>query len=207
MLTTSPRPSIFYFNPAVLPIMNTPINVAITRRVKPGREREFEETLRAFAHDSLGEPGMRGVYLLHPSAESGSNEYGILRSFASAADREAFYQSPLYRQWLTTIEPLVEGEVNYRELHGLEAWFRHPEMPNPPEWKMALLTWIAVWPVSMAVPAALDPLIGQRVPNVIFAGAVAAGIVLVLTWVAMPLLVKFVRGWLQPKKPLTPVHL
>jgi uncharacterized protein len=179
--------------------MNTSINVAITRRVKPGREREFEQTLHAFAHESLAESGMRGVFLLHPSPNSGTNEYGILRSFATAADREAFYRSPLYRKWLNDIEPLVEGEANHRELHGLEAWFRHPDAPNPPEWKMALLTWVAVWPVSMAVPAALDPIIGQRVPNVIFAGAVAAGIVLVLTWVAMPLLVKCARGWLQPR--------
>ena len=63
---------------------------------------------------------------------------------------------------------------------------------------MAVLTWIAVWPVSMAVPAALYPLIGQSVPNVIFAGVVAAGIVVVLTWAAMPLLVKLTKGWLHP---------
>jgi antibiotic biosynthesis monooxygenase (ABM) superfamily enzyme len=65
---------------------------------------------------------------------------------------------------------------------------------------MALLTWIAVWPVSMAVPAALNPLIGQSVPNFIFAGVVAAGIVLILTWAAMPLLVKVAEGWLQPQE-------
>jgi antibiotic biosynthesis monooxygenase (ABM) superfamily enzyme len=64
---------------------------------------------------------------------------------------------------------------------------------------MAFLTFIAVWPVSMAVPALLNPLIGQRVPNFIFAGAVAAGIVLILTWVAMPVLVKLGRHWLRPE--------
>ena len=104
----------------------------------------------------------------------------------------------MFQAWEERIKPLTEGEPDYRELNGLEAWFRSPYNP-PPRWKMALLTWIAVWPVSMIVPAALNPLTGSSVPNFIFAGAVAAGIVLILTWVAMPLLVKLTKGWLHPK--------
>jgi len=179
--------------------MNQVIHIAITRKVRVGCELEFERTLHRFAQHSLENPGMRGVYLLHPAPESGSCEYGILRAFASSADREKFYQSKLYRDWLAEIKSLVDGEPNYRELSGLEAWFRNPALPNPPQWKMALLTWVAVWPVSMAVPAALSWLVGQSMPNVIFAGVVAAGIVIVLTWAAMPLLVRFTNPWLWPK--------
>ena len=31
---------------------------------------------------------------MHPPPGSGSTEYGILRSFASAAERDAFYAAP-----------------------------------------------------------------------------------------------------------------
>jgi antibiotic biosynthesis monooxygenase (ABM) superfamily enzyme len=62
---------------------------------------------------------------------------------------------------------------------------------------MALLTWLAVWPVSLIVPAALLPLLGARLPDFLFAGCVAAGIVVILTWGAMPLLVRLARPWLQ----------
>jgi uncharacterized protein len=58
----------------------------------------------------------------------------------------------------------------------------------PPRWKMALLTWIAVWLASMFVQAALAPALGPNVPQVLEAGLVAAGVVLILTWVAMPFL-------------------
>jgi uncharacterized protein len=68
----------------------------------------------------------------------------------------------------------------------------------PPRWKMALLTWIAVWPVSMLVPAILMPLLGPNFPQVLTAGLIAAGIVVILTWVAMPLLVKVAHRWLHP---------
>jgi hypothetical protein len=37
------------------------------------------------------------------------------------------------------------------------------------------------------------------VSNALFAGAVAGGIVLVLTWVAMPILVTLAKGWLSSK--------
>jgi hypothetical protein len=179
--------------------MSQIIHMAVPRHVKLGREHEFERQLSIFAQRSLAESGSRGVHFLYPTPSSSSNEYGVIRSFASASDREAFYKSPLYLEWLSTVEELVEGEPEYRELSGMEAWFRNPHSAHPPRWKMALLTLVAVWPVSMGVRALLCPLIGLRMPHVIFAGAVAVGIVLVLTWVAMPLLTKLAQPWLQPK--------
>ncbi|WP_437313435.1 antibiotic biosynthesis monooxygenase [Sorangium sp. So ce385] len=178
--------------------MSPTIHVAITRRVRREHAEAFERRLAEFARRSVAEHGALGVHLLRPAPGSGSTEYGILRSFASAADREAFYQTPLYKEWLATIEPMVEGEPQTRELGGLEAFFPPRHAAGPPRWKMALLTWIAVWPVSMAVPAALLPLLGARLPRALSAGIIAAGIVATLTWAAMPLLVKLAAGWLHP---------
>lgn len=177
--------------------MDDTIHIAITRRVRKEHTREFERMLAEFASHSLTEPGSRGVHLLYPPPGSDSIEYGILRSFASAADRDAFYASAFYKDWIAQIEPMIEGGPVFRQLDGLEAWFREPHAAMPPRWKMALLTWIAVWPVSMAVPAALAPIYGSNVPGAIRAGVGAVGIVLVLTWVAMPLLVKVARPWLH----------
>jgi uncharacterized protein len=178
---------------------NQPIHVAITRRIKPGCEAEFQEALREFFTTSFGQAGVRGASMLVPPPGSTSSEYGILRTFANERERDVFYASPLFQSWKERVRPLTEGEAVQRQLQGLEAWFRHPELPNPPQWKMALLTFIAVWPVSMAVPALLTPWIGTAVSPVIFAGAVAAGIVVILTWIAMPILVRQAREWLYPK--------
>lgn len=178
--------------------MEGPVHIAITRRVRIGCVGEFERALAEFARRSLEEPGTRGVHLLYPPPGSGSTEYGVLRTFASAKDREAFYAAPLYREWIAQIKPWIEGDPQCRDLRGLEAWFREPGLPMPPDWKMALLTWIAVWPVSMLVPAVLLPLLGPKFNFVLAAGIIAAGIVLILTWVAMPILVKLAYRWLYP---------
>jgi len=184
--------------------MDEPIHIAITRRVSRAHVAEFEGALAEFASQSLAEPGMRGVHVLYPPQGSSSLEYGILRSFASTADRDAFYASPVYRAWVRRIEPWVEGEPSYRPLQGLEAFFRTPA--SPPRWKMAVLTWIAVWPVSLLVPALLSPLIGGRLPTFLAAGVIGAGIVIVLTWVAMPLLVRAAEGFLHPHQTTEDKH-
>jgi antibiotic biosynthesis monooxygenase (ABM) superfamily enzyme len=180
--------------------MEETIHIAIVRRVRKTHIEAFERALAEFASQSLAEPGSRGVHCIYPPPGSGSCDYGILRSFASAADRDAFYKTALYKDWLATIEPMVEGGPTIRRLDGLEAWFRDPRGSLPPRWKMALLTWIAVWPVSMLVPAILLPLLGPTFPRVIASGVIAGGIVAVLTWGAMPLLVKLAHAWLHPEK-------
>lgn len=135
--------------------------------------------------------------MLAPPPGSESREFGILRTFADEKERDAFYESPLFKAWEEKSRPLAETEWTHRQLHGLEAWFRSPQNP-PPRWKMALLTWIAVWPVSLAVSALLNPMIGEAVPKLILSGVVAVGIVVILTWVVMPLLVKLAHRWLHP---------
>jgi antibiotic biosynthesis monooxygenase (ABM) superfamily enzyme len=177
--------------------MDETIHVAVTRYVHKQHAAEFERRLAAFASLTMADPRSRGVHLLYPAAEAERAEYGILRSFASAADRDSFYASDLYKEWSKSIEPLIDGAPLYRELNGLEAWFREPHTKMPPRWKMAFLTWVAVWPVSMGVPALLAPLYPPGVPVWIRAGIGAAGIVLVLTWAAMPLLVKLFHGWIH----------
>lgn len=176
------------------------IHIAIVRRVRKSHVEAFERALTDFASRSLADPGSRGVHFIYPTPGSDVLDYGILRSFASTADRDAFYETPLYKDWVAQIEPMVEGEPGIRQVDGLEAWFRDSQAPMPPRWKMALLTWIAVWPVSMLVPTILLPILGPAFPKVLASGVIAAGIVAILTWIAMPLLVKLAHGWLRPRK-------
>jgi hypothetical protein len=139
------------------------------------------------------------VQFIYPTPGSDSREYGILRTFSGQSEREAFYKSPLYLNWQESVRHLVEGEAEFRDLHGLEAWFRHPTASPPPRWKMALLTWLAVWPVSLVLPALLVPWLGLLMHRLLVAGVVAAGITATLTWLAMPLLVKLAHRWLHPR--------
>ena len=171
------------------------VHVAILRVVKAGREPEFEKLIEEFFQEAQGHPGVAGAYLIRPFARSSSREYGILRSFASAEDRDRFYASELYRKWNQTVASLVEGEPRRQELSGMEAFFRG-NGPQPPRWKMALLTWVAVnvavYVFSRAVPAVL------HLPGPATFLLVNALVVAALTWALMPGLARVFRGWLSP---------
>lgn len=171
------------------------IHVAITRRVRAGREAEFQQALRSFLQASLAQPGVLGVHMLTPAPGDAAGEYGILRSFADAAERDAFYASPLYRDWLERVEPLVDGDCERRELTGLEAWFRGTGAP-PPRWKMATATLVGVYPTSLVLSLTIGA-IAHGWPFLLRNLAIAIGMVGLLTWVVMPVVTRSLRGWLH----------
>ena len=92
---------------------------------------------------------------------------------------------------------LTEGEPVYRQLHGLEAWFRSPHNP-PPRWKMAVATLLGVYPVSLLIGVLLSPTL-RKLPLVLNLFVVSAIIVGLLTWVVMPLVTRLLHAWLNPQ--------
>jgi antibiotic biosynthesis monooxygenase (ABM) superfamily enzyme len=179
-----------------------PVHVAITRRIKPGREQEFQAALKEFFAESLAQSGVRGAAMLVPPPGSSSMEFGILRSFANAAERDTFYASPLYVEWKKRVAALSEGEPDIRELHGLEAFYRGNSAVPPPRWKMAIATYLGVVPVIMTLSLTLGPLIRSWnfvLNNLVFNAVVVA----LLTWAVMPLITRALHGWLEGNGPKT----
>lgn len=179
------------------------VHVAITRRVRPGHEAEFQRELLEFFQSSLSDPGVRGALLITPPPGSESREYGILRTFGSAAERDAFYASPKFLAWDQRARTLTEGEPEYRPLHGLETWFRSPG-PPPPRWKMALVTFLGVFPVAMTLNLTLGPKI-QDWHFLLRHAVFNACVVVLLTWAIMPVLTRILHSWLHTHPtPSTP---
>jgi uncharacterized protein len=173
-----------------------PIHMAITRRVRPGCEAEFQNALREFLQTSFAHGGVQGASMLTPPPGSDSREFGILRTFADEQERDTFYKSEMFKTWEERARTLTEGEPVYRQLHGLEAWFRSPQRP-PPRWKMAVATLLGVYPVSLLIGVVLSPTLKQ-LPLVLNLFVVSAIIVGLLTWVVMPLVTRLLHGWLNP---------
>ena len=175
------------------------IHVAIVRKVRPGREQEFERRLAEMFREVEHEPGVEGAYLLRP-VDPGSREYGIVRTFTDEATRERFYASDRFRRWNETLAPLVEGAPRMRDVHGLEGFFVPPAAGRPPAWKMALVTWLAVNPAvyvgSQVVPEVFGPL-----PPLVRLLVTNAFVVACLTWVLMPLLTRVFARWLRVPPP------
>ena len=176
-----------------------PIHIAITRRVRPGCESEFQDALREFLQTSFGHESVQGASMLTPPPGSETREFGVLRTFASEADRDAFYNSALFKVWDERARSLTEGEAVYRQLHGLEAFFRSPQN-SPSRWKMAVATLLGVYPTSVVLALT----VGRWTSGAPFLlGALIFAVVMValLTWAVMPLVTHFLHSWLHPENP------
>jgi antibiotic biosynthesis monooxygenase (ABM) superfamily enzyme len=101
----------------------------------------------------------------------------------------------LFLAWERRARQLTEGEPQYRTLHGFEAWFRSPG-PPPPRWRMALVTFAGVYPLTSALP----PLFARLLPGwpPLLANVIVTGlIVFLLSWAVMPLLTRVLHSWLH----------
>ncbi len=178
-----------------------PVTVAVISVAKPGYEEAFERALHDFVQQSLHLPGQLGVHILRPPSGSGSREYGIMRHFESAEARDDFYRSPLFEQWKQTVAGMVEGEPRYEHVSGLETWFTLPSQRTivpPPRWKMALVTLLAVYPLTIVLVITVLNWMSHwpmLLKFLIFNVCIVTG----LTWFLMPLLTRLFKPWLYPK--------
>ena len=91
------------------------------------------------------------------------------------------------------------SERSRQEATGLETWFSIPECPElapPPRWKMATVTFMAVYVLSTIILLLLRWLFKGM--NFYLEGFVVAGLLVgILTWAVMPFLSQVIlRKWL-----------
>jgi len=179
--------------------MNQPVHIAIKRTVKTGSEAAFEEKILTFFAESQQEKVTLGAQLLRPLPGTGDRTYGILRSFKSEQDRDAFYASDRFNQWQQAVAPLVEENYERRDLDGLEAFFSDPNrILKPPLWKMAIVTWMGVWPTVFFVSSLGGRWLLSGWPFWLAVGIEALFVVAILTWGVMPMLTRVLKSWLIP---------
>ena len=81
-------------------------------------------------------------------------------------------------------------------LHGLEAFFRDPQHSPPPRWKMAIVTWLGVFPSVLFWSSTL-PKVLPGLPSLGVMAIINVFVVVTLAWGVMPLLTKLFAGWLR----------
>jgi hypothetical protein len=173
------------------------VTVVISRQVFPGREKDYDEWVRRLVAASEGTPGIEGVTLLVPQTGKGGLHHVVMR-FADERSMHV-WETSYIRQKLSHEADEFSRKVR-QEATGLETWFNIPDCPEleaPPAWKMGLVTFLAVFALSIGI---------LRLLKWIFPGMnfylegflVAVILVSLLTWAVMPFLSRVVlRGWLH----------
>ena len=178
-----------------------PVTGVASRRVKRGREREFEEWAEGILAAANEFPGYLGSEVLRPGADPGDDEYRIVFRFNQASNMRAWERSEERRRWLKRAEPLINDErVNV--LTGLETWFPRPSRPGepaPPRYKMAAVTWLAVYPLITLILLLAGPVLSV-LPMLLRTLVLTAVMVTLMTYVVMPRMTRLFSFWLYPDR-------
>jgi antibiotic biosynthesis monooxygenase (ABM) superfamily enzyme len=176
-----------------------PVTTTVTRRVKPGHEPFYEEFVKGVVAAASGFPGHLGAEVFRPQ-NTATGDYRIVYRFDTREHLRAWLDSDERAAWLERAEPHAIGPMRTQFVTGLETWFTlpgRPDTPPPPPYKMALLTWITIFPLITLVVVVLDPVLEELalVPRLALTTAVTVPI---MTWVVMPRVTRLLRGWLYP---------
>ncbi len=177
-----------------------PVTAVPSRRVKAGRERNFEE----WAAGILAAYGFRdylGSEVLRPGDDPGDDEYRIVFRFDQASNMREWEGSEERHRWPRRAEPLIHEE-KVSVLTGLETWFTRPSRPGgtgAPRYKMVAVTWLAVYPLITPILVLFGPLLGL-LPMLLRTLVLAAVIVTLITYVIMPRTTRLFSSWLYPER-------
>jgi uncharacterized protein len=178
-----------------------PVTTTVSRRVKPGHEAAYEQFLTGIIGAARAFPGHLGVEVFRP-APGGDGEYRIIYRFDTVAHLRAWLDSAEHAAWLARAEPHVAGPIQTQVLTGLESWFTLPSQPGippPPPYKMALVTWMTIFPLITLVVVATAPLLGS-LPLVARLAVTTGVTVPLMTWVVMPRVTRLLHRWLYPDR-------
>ena len=168
------------------------------RRALPGRERDYEARVREMFRHMRASPGFQGAEMIPPHEPGG--DYQVVVHFASEADLAAWDASPERAEMHGLLREVAAAEPEYRSLSGLEAWFAPAVVPasmHPPRARMALVTWRGIFPTVSFFLYFVLPYI-QGLPFLPRTALLTALIVMTMTWVVMPRLTRWMRGFLNP---------
>lgn len=176
-----------------------PVTVLVTRRVKPGKEAEYEKFVSGVAAAASAFPGHLGATVFRPEGHD-DREYRVVMRFDHESSLKRWEDSAERKAWHARARELAEDLPAAQKVTGLETWFTLPgrrTITPPPRYKMALITWAAVYPLVTLIFFLLQPLFLQM-PTPLRTLVLTGIMIPAMTYVIMPGMARLFKRWLYP---------
>jgi antibiotic biosynthesis monooxygenase (ABM) superfamily enzyme len=178
-----------------------PVTIVVSRRIKPNREADYEAWAAGVCAVATQFAGHQGVTILRPSGRA-RPEYVLIFRFDTYAHLKAWEDSTVRAEWLERVADMTVDQPSVRKLTGLEYWFTLPDQPGvppPPRHKMAMVTLLAVFPLSTAITLALREWL-EGLHFLLRGLTMSVLLVLLMTYLVMPFLTRLLARWLFPQR-------
>lgn len=178
----------------------TGATVVITHRVRDQMHAEYENWLLEIGPISRASPGLLDWQIIRPLPNFTVN-YTIIIRFDTTDHLRQWIESDQRTRLIEKARPLLANDDAYDIHSGLDFWFMPQGVGNktPVRWKQFLITWTAIYPLSLVIPLLALPSFRQLgLPHDVYLDGLLISAVLVwlMVYVVMPRYTRLVRHWL-----------
>ncbi len=171
--------------------------VVITHHVHPDQHEPYENWLGEIVPFCKNAPGYLDLQLIRPILGLTST-YTVVIRFDARDHLETWMHSSTRKKLIEKIRPSLAKDDHFSIRSGLDFWFVPEGTKVPAPWKQWLVTWSAIYPLSLGVPLLVLPLLRlSGLPsNRYWDGLVVTGvIVLMMVTLVMPHYTRGIRRW------------
>lgn len=183
-------------------IIESAVSLVATRDVKPSLAPDFEGLVKEASGAARAfDENLRVTVIRHSG--SGRNRYVIVFFFSDDERLEAWEGSAARGEILKKMKKMEVGRPTFREVTGLEFWFSLPDtaaVSPPPRYKMLVVTFIAFYALSLVYNYLLHRPLFASLPFPVSNLIRVIILVVIMTYLLMPLLTRLFARWLYPLK-------
>ncbi len=179
---------------------DTGATAVITHRVRSDKHAQYEQWLNEIAPLCKSSPGHLDWHIVRP-IPGVTETFTVIIRFDTTAHLSDWMQSTERARLIKKVEPLFVGADDFYLSSGLDFWFTPSgaKARVPVRWKQYLLTWSAIYPLALAVPFVVSPVLraaGVPASPPLTTLAVTAVVVFLMVYVVMPRYTRLVQRWL-----------
>jgi antibiotic biosynthesis monooxygenase (ABM) superfamily enzyme len=167
-----------------------PVTVIARHRVKPGQDAAFQTWIAGITEECERFEGYLGTEVIHDE-----DEWVSIFRFEKLGQLESWMCSDVRARWLDRVDEFAAGRPEVRSYDGIGLLFPQAGTEPPPTWKMAVVTFLVIWPLVHFVPKLTNNL--SEVPW-IQEGIGVFAVVLLASYAGLPLASRALRFWLHP---------
>lgn len=178
---------------------NQGASVVISHHILDGKQQEYEKWLHEIVPLTKHSKGFIDWQIIKPIPDL-TYVYTIIIRFDTIENLRNWMESDHRKKLIEKANPLFRKNDNYKIKSGLDFLFENEnETKVPVRWKQFLVTWSAIYPLSLLVPLLLLPCLRllKITANHYSDGLFISGcIVFMMVFVVMPNYTKLIRKWL-----------
>jgi len=174
--------------------------VVISHHILDDKHQAYEDWLNEIGPICRSSVGNIDWQIIRPIPTL-TDSYTVIVRFDTIDNLKNWMESHDRKRLIAKISPLLLKDDNYFIKSGLDFLFtpENEKMKSPVRWKQYLITWSAIYPLSLVIPLILLPTLRMmNIPPIrlIDSFFVSGLIVLLMVYLVMPHYTRWIKRWL-----------